>query len=133
MGLRSVPSEQRLGKIKNQTVQFQLGSCQIFNFEIPNVGQKAGNTSTCRGRYVLLECFLLGCDWFHDDICMCVVNKQFELLEFVLIPCMLTCSTMRFLSFLLMGLCVCVMSVVVLGLSVRLSWYPIYEYEFLLF
>ena len=25
-----------------------------------------------------------------DDICMCVVNRQFELLEFVLIPFMLT-------------------------------------------
>ena len=39
-----------------------------------------------------------------DDICMCVVNKQFELLEFVLIPFMLTCSMMRFLSPLLLGL-----------------------------
>ena len=38
-----------------------------------------------------------------DDICMCVVNKQFELLEF-LIPFMLTCNMMRFLSLLLLGL-----------------------------
>ena len=30
-----------------------------------------------------------------DYICMCVVNKQFELLEFVLTPLMLTCSMMR--------------------------------------
>ena len=36
------------------------------------------------------------------DICMCVVNKQFELLEFVLIPFMLTCSMMRYLYFLLL-------------------------------
>ena len=44
-----------------------------------------------------------------DDICMCVVNNQFELLEFVLIPFMLTCSMIRFLSILLLGLCPCVM------------------------
>ena len=36
-----------------------------------------------------------------DDICMCVVNKQFELL-----------SMMRFLSLLLLGLCDCVVFVV---------------------
>ena len=40
-------------------------------------------------------------------ICMCVVNKKFELLEFVLIPFMLTCSMMKFISFLLLGLCPC--------------------------
>ena len=34
-----------------------------------------------------------------DDICMCVVNKQFELLKFVLIPFMLTCSIVRFLKY----------------------------------
>ena len=54
-----------------------------------------------------------------DDVCMCVVNKQFELLEF-LIPFMLTCSMMRFLSLLLLGMCPCVV-LVVLGLFVRLS------------
>ena len=32
-----------------------------------------------------------------DDVCMCVVSKQFELLLFF-IPFMLTCSMMRFLS-----------------------------------
>ena len=47
-----------------------------------------------------------------DDICMCVVNKQFELLGFVFIPFMLTCSMMRFISPLLLGLCPCVLSVV---------------------
>ena len=54
-----------------------------------------------------------------DDICMCVGNKQFELLGFVFIPFMLTCGIMRFISRLLLGLC---SHVVVLGLSVRLSW-----------
>ena len=52
-----------------------------------------------------------------DDICMCVVNKQFEILEVCFIPFMLTCSMMRFLSLLLLGLCAC-SPVVVLGLSV---------------
>ena len=47
-----------------------------------------------------------------DDVCMWVVNKQFELLELFLSPFMLTCSIMRFLSLLLLGLCVCVVSVV---------------------
>ena len=56
-----------------------------------------------------------------DDICMCVVNKQFELFEFVLIPFMLTCNMMGFLSILLLGLYISVVSVVVLGLFVRLS------------
>ena len=47
-----------------------------------------------------------------DDIRMCVVNKQFELLEFALMPFLLTCSMMGFISLLLLGLCPCVVSVV---------------------
>ena len=47
-----------------------------------------------------------------DDICMCVVHKQFELLEFVLGPFMLTCSMIRFLSISLLGPCACVVFVV---------------------
>ena len=57
------------------------------------------------------------------DVCMCVVNMQFELLEFVLSPFMLTCNMMRFLSLLLLGMCACVVFVV-LGLYMRLAWYP---------
>ena len=34
-----------------------------------------------------------------DDICMCVVKKQFELLEYVLIPFMWTCRIIRFHNF----------------------------------
>ena len=56
-----------------------------------------------------------------DDVCMRVVNKQFELLEFVLSPFMLTCSMMRFLSLLLLDLCVVSSLVVVFDLFVRLS------------
>ena len=44
-----------------------------------------------------------------DDICMCVMNKQLELLEFVFD----SCSIMRFLSLLPLGLFPCAMSVVV--------------------
>ena len=47
-----------------------------------------------------------------DDICMCVVNKQFELLSLFLSPFMLNYSMTRFLSFLLLGLCACVVLVV---------------------
>ena len=58
-------------------------------------------------------CFRDELDFLNcDDICMCVVNTQFELLEFILIPFMLTCSMMRFLTLLLLGLCPCVVSVV---------------------
>ena len=47
-----------------------------------------------------------------DDIYMCVVNKQFKLLELVFIPFMLNFNMMRLLSLLLMGMCACVVSVV---------------------
>ena len=57
----------------------------------------------CRGEFGFLNC---------DDICMCVVKKQFELLEFVSIPFILICSMVRYLSLLLLGLCPCVVSVV---------------------
>ena len=56
-----------------------------------------------------------------DDICMCVVNKQFG----IFIPFMLTCSMMRYLTSTAVYVslwCVC-NPVVVFGLSVRLSWY----------
>ena len=52
------------------------------------------------------EAVYLGCVCFRgelgflncDEICMCVVDKQFELLECFFIKFMLTCSMMRFLS-----------------------------------
>ena len=55
-----------------------------------------------------------------DDVFMCVVNKQFELLDGAY------CSMLRFISLLLLGLCPCVVSVVVFGLSVSVSWYPMW-------
>ena len=47
-----------------------------------------------------------------DDVCMCVVNKQFGSSSLFLSPFMLTCSMMRFLSLLLLGMCACVVFVV---------------------
>ena len=58
-----------------------------------------------------------------DDVCMCVVNKQFELLEFFCLSrFMLTCSLI-FLTFTAGSVCFCGVSspVVVIGLFVRLS------------
>ena len=46
-----------------------------------------------------------------DDISMCVVNEQSELLELVLILFMLTCSMIRFISLLLLCICHCGVSV----------------------
>ena len=43
---------------------------------------------------------------------MYVVN-QFELIEFALIPSMLMCSMMGFLTLLQLGLCACVVSIVI--------------------
>ena len=61
-----------------------------------------------------------------DDICMCVVNKQFEVLEFVLesVYVDLLYDEMS-LTFTVGHVCLCGVCspVVVLGLSVRLSWY----------
>ena len=68
-----------------------------------------------RGELGSLNCY---------DVCMCVVNKQFELIEFVLSLFMLTCRMMRFLSLLLLGMCVVCSPVVVIVLSVRLLWNP---------
>ena len=61
-----------------------------------------------------------------DDICMCVVNKQFELLEFVFDSVYVDLqyddisltSTAGYVSLW----CVC-SHVVVFGMSVRLAWY----------
>ena len=57
-----------------------------------------------------------------DDICMRVVNKQFVLLEFVFDSIYVDLQYDEiYLTFTLC--CVC-SHVVVFGLSVRLSWYP---------
>ena len=60
-----------------------------------------------------------------DDIC--VVNKQFELLEFVFESVYVDLQYDEIsLTFTAVSVCLCGVCspVVVLGLSVRLSWYP---------
>ena len=47
-----------------------------------------------------------------DDVCMCVVNKQFELLEFVSESVYVDLQYDEIFSLLLLGLCVCVVLVV---------------------
>ena len=59
-----------------------------------------------------------------DDVCMCVVNKQFEILEFVSESVYVDLQYDEiFLTFTAGSVCLCVVSspVVVLGLFVRLS------------
>ena len=60
-----------------------------------------------------------------DDVCMCVVNKQFELIEFVSEPVDLQYDEIS-LTFTAGSVCLCGVCnpVAVLGLPVRLSWYP---------
>ena len=62
-----------------------------------------------------------------DDICMCVVNNPFEPLEFVFYYVYVDLQYDEiYLTFTAGSVCLCGVysSVVVLGLSVRLSWYP---------
>ena len=62
-----------------------------------------------------------------DDICVCVVNKQFELPEFVFDSVYVDLHYDEiYLTFTARSVCLCGVcsTVLVLGLSVRLSWYP---------
>ena len=47
-----------------------------------------------------------------DDICMCIVKNSLSSSRLFLIPFMLTCSMMKLISLLLLGLCTCVAFVV---------------------
>ena len=75
--------------------------------------------------------FALGMIGFlnRDDICMCVVNKQLELLEFVFVSVYVDLQYDEFSLTSTAGsvslYCVCGL-VIVFGLSVRLSWYPMW-------
>ena len=83
------------------------------------------------------EVMYFGCVWFRgelgflncDDICMCVVNKQFEVLEFVFdsVYVDLQYDEISLTSIDGSVSLWCVYShVVVFGLSERLSWYPMW-------
>ena len=81
------------------------------------------------------EVMYLGCFGFRGelcflkcvDICMCVVIKQFELLKFIFDSVYVDLQYDEIsLTFTAGSVCFCggCSPVVVLGLSVRLSWYP---------
>ena len=83
------------------------------------------------------EVMYFGCSCFRgelgflncDDICMCVVNKQFELLEFVFDSVYVDLQYDEIsLTFTAVSVCLCGVCshVVVFSLSVRLSWYPMW-------
>ena len=62
-----------------------------------------------------------------DDICVCVVNKQFDLLEFVFDSVYVDLQYDEISLTFTAGyvwLCGICSPVILLGLSVRLSWYP---------
>ena len=68
----------------------------------------------------LCVCFRGELGFLNCDICMCVVNNQFELLEFVFD------SVYVHLQYDEISLTFTAVSVVVFGLSVRLSWFPMW-------
>ena len=73
------------------------------------------------------EVMYIGCFGFRGEIGICVVNKQFELLEFVFDSVYVDLQYDDIsLSFTTGSVCLCGVCspVVVIGLSVRLSWYP---------
>ena len=61
-----------------------------------------------------------------DDICMCVVNNQFELLEFVLNSVYVELKYNEISLTFSAGFVWCVVMWSSLGLSVRLCWYPMW-------
>ena len=88
-----------------------------------------------KGMYFGSFCFRVELGFLnYDDICMCVVNKQFELLEFVFDS---VCFNLQYdeiyLTFTAGAVCLCGVRsyVVIFGLSARMSWYPIWMRWFL--
>ena len=59
----------------------------------------------------------------YDDICMWVMNEQFELLEFVFD---FVYVDLQYDKIWYVSLCCICSHVVVFGLSVRLSWFPMW-------
>ena len=83
------------------------------------------------------EVMYFGCVYFRgelgflycNDICMCVVNKQFELLEFVFDSVYVDLQYDKIsLTFTAgpVSLCCVGSHVVIFGVSLRLSWYPMW-------
>ena len=83
------------------------------------VSNACGQPTSCIVQPIVGHCcevMYFGCFDFRGELGF--LNCDDELL---LSPFMLTCSMMRFLSLLLLGLCAC-SAVVVFGRSVKLSW-----------
>ena len=93
--------------------------CPVLSCLVRHIGAHGGEAmyfgSFCfRGEIGFLNC---------DDICMCVVNKQFELLEFVFDSVYVELKY-NVISQTFTAGSVCLCGVGALALSVRLSWYP---------
>ena len=87
------------------------------------VSNKCDEPTSCLVQPIVAHCcevMYFGCFDFRgelgflncDDVCMCVVNNQFQLLESVSESVYVDLRMMRFLSLLLLCLCVCVVFVV---------------------
>ena len=99
------------------------------------VSDECDEPTSCLVQHIVAHCcevMYLGCFEFRgdlgflncDDICMCVVNKPFERLEFVFESVYVDLQYDEIsLTFTAGSMCLC--PVVVYSLSVRLSWYPI--------
>ena len=105
--------------------------CYVFSNE-------CDQPTSCLVQHIVAHCcevMCFGCFDFRgelgflncDDICMCVVNKQFELLEYVFESVYDDLQYDEiYLTFTAGYVCLCGICslVVVIYLSVRLSWYP---------
>ena len=99
------------------------------------VSNECNEPTSCLVQYIGThggEVMYFGCELGFlncADICMCVVKKQFELLEFVFDSVYVEMQYGEiYLTFTAVSVSLwCVSSrVVVFGLSVRLSWYPMW-------
>ena len=110
-----------------------------------NISNECNEPTSCHVQHIGThggEVMYFGCVYFRgelgflncDDICMCVVNKQFELLEFVFDSVYVVLQYDEIsLTFTAgsVSLCCVYGHVVVVGLSLRLSWYPMWMRWFL--
>ena len=114
------------------------GRRYVFCSECNVVSNECNEHTSCLVQHIGThggEVMYFGCVCFRgelgflncDDICMCVVNKQFELLEFVVdfvyVDIQYDNISLTFTSRSVSLCCVC-SHVVVFGLPVRFSWYP---------
>ena len=92
---------------------------------VPPIGTHGGEV-----KYFECVCFRDELGFLNfDDIGMCVVNKQFEILEFVFDSVYADLQYDEiYLTFTAVSVSLCCVCshVVVFGLSVKLSWYPMW-------